>query len=83
MAPLSGEPAVIKVEPVNDGADVESATNRVELVGTAKYSDAIRDDCALGHRHQKFCLTGESEDFETAPKSAEEDQMGCFDPETD
>jgi hypothetical protein len=79
VTPLGGEPAVIKVEPSDHGADVESTEHGIELVGCS------RDLCAIGNSGsgdngtEQLGAVRELEGLETAAQSIEQDVSGSVD----
>src|SRR5678816_3920071 len=48
VAPFSGEPRVVEIEPANKSADVESRLNGIEFVIRARDARTV-DDAAAGH----------------------------------
>ena len=76
VAPLGGQPAVIKVEPADHGANVERAIDRVELVGCAGDLRAVGNHGAFDDGAEQLAALGELEGFETAAEGVEEDEAG-------
>lgn len=76
MTPLSGQPAVIVVQPADHGANVESAIDRVELVGGSRHTSSIRDGGAGNDGAQQFGALLESEGLETTSQGVQENQTG-------
>jgi hypothetical protein len=82
VAPFSGEPAVIVVEPSNHGTDVESAIDGVELERCAGDLCAVGNDSSLNNGAEELCAFLESQTFETAAKSVEENESSGIELET-
>ena len=74
MAPFSGEPAVVVVEPSNHGPDVEGAIDRVKLERGAGNPGAIGNNGALDHRAQELRALLEPQALEPAAERVEEDE---------
>lgn len=79
MAPLSCQPAVIEVEPSDDGTNVKGTVYWVEDVWGTGHASAIRDGCAWNDGAQKLGAGWEFESFETAAKGVEEDESSSVD----
>jgi hypothetical protein len=74
VAPLSGEPAVVVVEPANHGTDVECAVNRVQLVGSTRHTGTVGDNGSVDNGAQQLGALLELQSLQTAAESIQEDQ---------
>ena len=73
MAPFSGQPAVIVVQPSNHRSYVESAIDRIEDVGSTGHSRAMWDDGAFHDRSEKLGAFFEAKGFKTTANGIKED----------
>lgn len=76
VTPLSGQPAVVEVEPSDHGANVEGTVHRVELVVGSNDFGAIGDDGALDDGAQDVFTLLEFQCFETAAEGVDKDPAG-------
>ena len=78
VTPLCGEPAVVKVEPSDHGADVEGTQHRVDLVWCSRNTGSIRDLGAFYDRTEQLRAVGELESLQTTAKGVKENEAGSI-----
>ena len=76
MTPLSGQPAVVEVEPSDHSTNVESTVDRVELVVSSGHFGAIGYYGALNNGTEDVPALLELERLETAAERVDEDPAG-------
>jgi hypothetical protein len=74
VTPLSGEPAVVVVQPTDHGTDVESAIDGVQLVGSTGDAGSVGDDGALNNGAEELGALLELESLETTAQCVQEDK---------
>lgn len=74
VTPFGSEPAVIVVEPADHGTDIESAIDRVELVGGTGHTGAIGDHGAVHDRTEQLGALLELEGLQTTAEGVQEHQ---------
>ena len=72
MAPFSGQPAVVVVQPSNHRSYVESTIDGIEDVGSTGYSSTMWDDSAFDNRPDELSAFFEPKGFEAAADSIQE-----------
>ena len=65
VTPLSGQPAVIVIEPSDHSTDVESSIDRIKLERGSRDLGAVWNDGSIHNRAQQLCAFLKSETFET------------------
>ena len=76
VTPLSGQPAVVEVEPPDHGTDVESTVHRVKLVVGTGHLCTIGHDGSLDDGSKNVPALLELQRLETAAKCVDEDPTG-------
>ena len=85
MAPLGGEPGVVKVEPANHAADVECGADRIKLKRSAGHFRAIGHDGAGNNRPHQLGAGGVRQRLKPAAQRVHQTQargvvgLGAFD----
>lgn len=74
VTPLSGEPAVVVVQPTDHGTDVEGAIDGVQLVGGTGDAGSVGDDGALNNGAEELGALLEFESLETTAQGVQEDE---------
>jgi hypothetical protein len=69
VTPLSGEPAVVEVEPSDHGANVEGSVDGVKLVVCTRNFGTVGDDSAFDDGAKEVLALLELETLETAAQS--------------
>ena len=72
MAPLSGEPAVVVVEPSDHGTDVEGTIDGVQLEGSSRNAGAAGDNGSGNGGTEKLGALGEVKGLKTAAEGVDE-----------
>jgi hypothetical protein len=64
VAPFSSKETVVKVKPTNDSANVERASDRVELVVSSGNLGTVRNNSSFNYRSKKFGALRETQPLE-------------------
>lgn len=74
VTPLSGQPAVVVVQPSDHGTDVEGGIDWVKLEWSSRDLGAVGDDGALDNWAEELGALLETETLESTSQSVEEDE---------
>jgi hypothetical protein len=72
MTPLSGQPAVVEVEPADHGTDVEGGIDGIQLEGSARDLGTVGNDGAGDNGAEQLGALLEPKSLKTAAKGVEE-----------
>lgn len=72
MTPLSGQPAVIVIQPADDGTNVESTTDRVELVWGTWDLGSVWHNSSLNNWAQDLCALLKVQSLQTTAEGVDQ-----------